>query len=269
MLVRSSELNQMGEGERRAFSSSALMQKLHLFAASHATFLQWAVKNADDHMLEVRGGSAFFVDTGDAVFGVTAAHVALEYLADVKSGRCGISQVASLQVDLASRFVSIGKSPARPRAADIATFELSYTELKRSMKQAVQFQGARGDGLFEGRGIMLCGCPAATRIWLRPQEMSHGLTTFHVPITSIASDQFSCRIERGEWIDSFETERSAPRFGLGGLSGGPALALYDNDTGCWSASLAGAIAEASGALDVVVVERSHLLTPQGRVLDYA
>src|SRR5271166_6530579 len=55
-------------------------------AASYTTPLFWTLRNSDDDEIEfMKGGSAFFIDTGECVFAVTAAHVIEECLQDTRS----------------------------------------------------------------------------------------------------------------------------------------------------------------------------------------
>jgi hypothetical protein len=55
-------------------------------AASYTTPLFWTLRHQNDNDIEfMKGGSAFFIDTGERVFAVTAAHVVEECLEDTRS----------------------------------------------------------------------------------------------------------------------------------------------------------------------------------------
>jgi hypothetical protein len=54
-------------------------------AASYTSPLIWTVSDGNGLNCRMKGGTVFFLDTGKAVFAVTAAHVVLEFFADSKT----------------------------------------------------------------------------------------------------------------------------------------------------------------------------------------
>jgi hypothetical protein len=115
------------EQEARAIMTGGLARAELELATSFTAPLFWKIKHgANNH--QVRNGSAFFLDTGTALFGVTANHVFEEWRKDA-------AKFEVVDFDLGTRisFDIAGKNRiiASHDKIDIATFHISKEEILR------------------------------------------------------------------------------------------------------------------------------------------
>ena len=96
-------------------------------AVTYPVPLYWAMRGCDGQE-RIKGGTAFFLDTGETTFGVTAAHVVTEYFEDTKSPSfvqvmLGTNGRIALPMFLGDRIIDANA------AIDIATFRVSREEI--------------------------------------------------------------------------------------------------------------------------------------------
>src|SRR5687768_11297914 len=85
--------------------------------ASLTVALWWVIREADGSY-RARNGSAFFLDAGQGVFGVTANHVLEEWRNDRQNRKVVALQLGGLPFELEGRHAVIGAH----KEIDIATF---------------------------------------------------------------------------------------------------------------------------------------------------
>jgi hypothetical protein len=96
------------------------------FAVSTAFPIFWTIRAAD-RQYRARSGTAFALDTGERMFGVTANHVLDGWRADRCTKGVGALQIGNLSFDPEGRNAIIAAHPG----IDIATFQLSPDEGKK------------------------------------------------------------------------------------------------------------------------------------------
>lgn len=164
-------------------------------------------------------GSAFFIDTGSRIFGVTAEHVVQGYLNDKeKAPRHIICQLGTIEApfDLEGRLVGRGTS-----AIDIATFEVTRDELAALDKQAITLPELSLPAPTSEGAVFIVGFPGSRRLWLGRKTLSFGTFGWCGPLTTATSTQLSVAFEREFWVPTDASSGPAPKLRLGGLSGGP------------------------------------------------
>src|SRR5262245_24029018 len=88
--------------------------------------LWWVLREADGSFV-ARNGSAFFLDAGRGVFGVTAHHVLEQLAQDRKTSNVVAVQLAKMPLALNGRHLVIGSH----QQLDIATFRISRAEIQQ------------------------------------------------------------------------------------------------------------------------------------------
>ncbi|MDO8271307.1 MAG: hypothetical protein Q7U82_05200 [Gammaproteobacteria bacterium] len=220
--------------------SKAVRSEILKTAGGYALPIFW-----DESGIVKHNGTAFILNTGERVFGVTAAHVVDEYMKDVESGVVNVCRLASINVPLQQRLISKGSKDY----IDVATFELTQREL-------AEFSGRTLSGdqdLWppappkEGWAAVVAGYPGVERIQRAQFECSFGVTCFNIPVSSVSEYQFVCAFERQHWIDEFGKGLPGINFDFGGISGAPVLSLIMRDSGIATWRLAGVAYQAGGS----------------------
>jgi hypothetical protein len=192
-------------------------------AGSYVSPLIWTVDggNGRKHM---KGGTVFFLDTGEAVFAVTAAHVVSEFFAD------------SNMPDMHAAIAAHGKSPLRiplgdriidaSAEIDIATFRVSENELQYFDRNLLRGNvGEWPPRLAQVNGpATYCGFPGVGR---RPVAggVSFGAVPMGGIVTSSHETMISIQIEREELVRLLGDHDMPENFNFGGMSGGPLIAI--------------------------------------------
>jgi hypothetical protein len=221
-----------------------------------------------------RNGTAFFLDTGERIFGVTAGHVFAGYLesnADRKGPLTLTSNGKSVELDLATRVID-----SHPEI-DIATFAVTEDEVKRLDRwKLTGGQKTWPPGLPALRcGVTYCGFPAiGTRE--EPGFLSYGALRASGIATQVSQTIISSQMERDFLIASTVAERGTPpeNFDFGGISGGPMLTLVQyRGTRYWM--LGGVIYQGPSTIDdpnqsiagleVIHARPAHFIMPDGRL----
>ena len=218
-------LNGLSEKERGEFLQGAWSRLMHARALSHVTYLFWNRRSLLG-TLATNNGSAFFVDTGSRIFGVTAEHVVQGYLNDKeKAPRHIICQLGTIEApfDLEGRLVGRGTS-----AIDIATFEVTRDELAALDKQAITLPELSLPAPTPEGAVFIVGFPGSRRLWLGRKTLSFGTFGWCGPLTRATSTQLSVAFEREFWVPTDASSGPAPKLRLGGLSGGPMLAPLEH-----------------------------------------
>lgn len=239
------------------------------FVLSLTAPLYWIIRGTEGY--RVRNGSAFFLNTGEGVFAVTANHVIAGWKRD-----CENSNVVALQlgIDLPIDFDGQHGFIAAHDEIDIATFRISEREIASIGKTPLTGYQRAWPPLPPGqdRGIYFGGFPGMETIKLSQNEISFGATAGGGVASSISEKDVSSLVERRNMIPVLGRNLPPENFDFGGISGGPMLTVVEQN-GLRSWSLAGIIHEgpnptsdalpAIDGLEIIKARRAHFILPDG------
>lgn len=257
--ITASWLNGLTVDQRKELLGGRWSAQMHQWAASHVTYIFWTRRTLLG-TLALRSASAFFLDFGDRVFAVTAAHVYEAYLRDKRiSPRSIVCQLGNVTFRPEERIRSSDSSPA----CDIATFDVTRNEISRTGKQAVLTSPWPPPTPVVNQAAFLVGFPGTLRFWLSRKAMTFGLYNGLGPITALSDTTIKCAFEREFWVAAAGDRLPLPGQDLGGMSGGPVLLPLEAD-GAWHLTLAGVISRAVFN-EVVYATRAHIILPDGMI----
>jgi hypothetical protein len=200
------------------------------FVASVTAPIFWMLRDSNGGE-RIKNGSVFFLDAGEGLFAVTAAHVIKECMDDTKSpmfvqcvigsngGRC-------VPIHLGDRIIDAHDG------IDIATLRITLEELKHIGCTALTgYQKTWPPRLPEiERGITYCGFPGNGRMLLAPRRISFGCMPMAGIVTSAHETCISVQIERDQLIRVLGNDDFPENFDFGGISGGPLIAIVQTLT---------------------------------------
>jgi len=222
-------------------------------AGSIAPFL-WCEPEAQGG-LNVRNGTAFFV-SGGQTFLVTADHVFAGYLnSRQKFGTVTRCQLGNAVFDPEQRLI------ARSTTLDIATFEISLDEIKRtqSAKWAMSFDPLVPQ---KGRGVVIAGFPRSARIRLSELEIKNGIFDALTVAENITKRQISGHFERDRQVDAPWRPTAPPGYDLRGVSGAPLITVVDSkNLHYWR--LGGVVTQFNENLEIFYAARADFILPDG------
>lgn len=230
-------------------------------AANYALPIYWAEAGYVLH-----NGTAFVLNTGDRIFGVTAAHVYSAYVNDKDNGLTQICCLSNLEIPLEDRLISIGNG----EEIDIATFELNEKEIQSLRDNILSGNQSVWPPQLpkEGEAVVIAGFPGVEIVELAEFRYSFGVSCFNTPISSVSENQFGCAFDRKNWEDIFGNGLPKVNYNLGGVSGAPVLALIISDSNLVTWRLAGVVSQA-GASDllgeIVFVNHARLIDSRGAI----
>lgn len=239
------------------------------FIASLTAPFAWVIR-LPDHNYAAKNGSAFFLDTGSRLFGVTAAHVVSKWRSDLAKQKVVASFIGgrgtTLPID-PSRFIDIDDK------IDIATFAITERQVASIGHTVLTgYQKAWPPGPPQvDRGLYYCGFPGNGRIWLSANEISFGAVPGSGVATSVSEVDISSLIEREHLMPALGHGIPPENFDFGGISGGPMLTVIETTIRSWA--LAGVIyqgpnpstdeQEAIAGLEIIKARRAHFILPDG------
>lgn len=206
-------------------------------AGSYVVPICWPQSSIDREKIRLSNGTAFFLKTPRAVFGVTAGHVIRKFLqanALDPRIRCGLLD-SETEIDLQRDLIAIGSN------VDIATFRVSERTIAKLEKHPLTAWPPRVPKI--GQGLLYAGFPGQTRERRGPREFSFGLSTGGTPVDHVDDVKVVTSVNRDELVDTLGLGLPPEDFDFGGMSGGPVLAI--SETGIVSWGLAGVIYEGS------------------------
>lgn len=239
------------------------------FVASLTVPLFW-VERQPSGDFRVRNGSAFFLDTGERLFGVTAAHVIREMeAARARRNIVALNLGGTIQFDPDNRHRQI----AIDDEIDIATFQVGVDEITALEKVALTGYQRRWPPSppQTGRGVYYCGFPGRNTLWMARDEISFGCVPAGGVASSVSELDVSTQIERDYILDVMGLGLPPENFDFGGMSGGPMLSVVERN-GLRSWQLAGVIyqgpnteigEDAITGLEVIRARRAHFIMPDG------
>lgn len=230
-------------------------------ASGYALPIFWA-----DPGFVLHSGTAFILNTGNRVFGVTAGHVYRDYVRDFTSGATQTCHLGSINIPLQERLISISTEGS----IDIATFELKSIEVNPFRERILS--GAQKNWPpappVEGQSTIVAGFPKFERIQRAKFDCSFGAVSFNIPISFVTDIQFGCVFEREHWEMEFGKGFPEVNCNFGGISGAPVITPILSELGIASWQLAGVAYQSSseGHLgEVLFVNHAHLISEQGDV----
>lgn len=216
--------------------------------------LGWARRDASG-AVDINHGTCFFVRTPDVTFGVTANHV-VQGFENYCEHRKGLScQIGNIAVPLLDRMISRGRN------VDIATFKISDIEIRTLQKSPINVWPPLMPE--EGRGILYGGYPKKARLHTGPADFNFGMMICQDMARAVYDDRISSKIEHDKLVDILGFGIPPSGYDIGGMSGGPMLALYDGPI--MSLRLCGVIVEGKADLDLVYAARADYLDSRGHV----
>lgn len=242
------------------------------FTLSVTTSLFWAICQADGDYV-AKNGSAFFINTGERLFGVTAHHVVEEWRRD-RSQHDEVHCFLGGQ-RLACRFMEDWLIDTDP-AIDIATFDIAPERIRlidRAVLRGLQKSWPPVPPKVDGR-IYYCGFPGIGRAWPPPpSEICFGAVVSSGAASSVSELDISTLIDR-ETLHPILGQGMPPEdFDYRGMSGGVMLTVVEAPLHSWA--LAGVIYEgpnpsgdpeqAIAGLNIIKARRAHFILPDGRL----
>ncbi len=241
------------------------------FVTSITVPLYWIREG--DSGTEVTNGSAFFLDAGEGVFGVTAYHVIKKLKQDRSTRKvitCQIGHDLVFDIDIKNSIIDSHCD------IDIVTFRITVDEIKSIGKNFLTgYQKIwPPQPPTKDRGVYFSGFPASERIG----PSSGNVIEFGaVPLSGVASSisdvDVSSSIDREYLIDVMGKGLLPENYDFRGISGGPMLTVIEAPSGLRSWSLAGVIYkgpntdpdEAIPGVEIISARRAYFIQPDGRL----
>ncbi len=268
--------SELTEAQARAFMRQLGRVEGEL-AASFAIPLYWITREEDGRHT-ARNGTAFVLDTGERVFGVTANHVLEGWRTDWETKDVISLQLGDLSLDPVVRHAII----AAHAGIDLATFQIKPDELAQVAPGKIVLRGYQGEwpptAPQKDRGIFYAGYPGREKIWLSPKDISFGAAYGGGVASSISESDVSSLIARN-YMMPVEGGPALPpeNYNFQGISGGPMLTVIGH-RGLRTHALAGVIyqgpntsldpKEAIAGLEIIKARRAHFILADG-TLDVA
>lgn len=227
----------------------------------------WYRRSRTDRSI-LHNATVTFARTPQCLLGITAAHVLHAYLADSERDEI-VVQIGDADVnDMKSRIICL----PRLGGTDIATIRLDDAILNRIGKKATPLENWPPRPPQEGRGIMLAGYPAVERI-SEGNRVSFGLFTALVIARTISDRQITWLIDPEEQLGNATLAPPPPKYGLGGVSGGPLITWLESENYVSTFALGGIITEHpkyeenNFSVERVIADRADLISASGRVIE--
>ena len=218
---------------------------------------------SEGYLPKINGGTAFFVDTGEALFGVTAKHV-LEAALKAAADSAFVCQLGSTPFDPSSRSIAVSSD------SDLATFSVRLDEMRATGRIAHQPGGTwPPPPPEEGKGIFFGGFRGVDRK-RESERIVFGFAAGVGVATNVAPDHFTIQFHRDSWV--CQERWSPPTRGesWGGASGGPVYTIQRTRNGdgpeLHSWRLAGLIEEAHDEWEIIRVQSLRNVHRDGTVI---
>ena len=242
------------------------------FAGSLTTPLFWAMHDPL-YGDKLQNGSLFFLDAGQGVFGVTAAHVVTACLQDAEDPafrQCRVArhEATPFQINLRERVIALHEG------MDIATLRFTAEEVKAINRTPLTgYQRIWPPTLaVSDSWVTYAGWPGVGRRWISNNDLRFGLVTMAGKVSSAHEACISVVIERDE-LQRVLGDRDMPEdFDFGGMSGGPCLRMVER-AGLRGWVLAGVVfqgpnpsrdaAQSISGLEILRIRPAHFIHADG------
>jgi hypothetical protein len=210
--------------------------------------LFWMVPN-EDGTARYRNGTAFFLNAGARLFGVTASHVIEGWKRScAERGTCPLHLSGHrevLPIDLHPRVIDDDPE------IDIATFAVTEEEVRLLGKTVLTGAQKVWPPRRPPRDCILyyCGFPGVgTRHHPRGGPLFGALPGMGIA-TSVSEKSISIQLERQYLVPVLAGGVPPENFDFGGISGGPVIKIVETDTGIRTYALAGIIYQGPNTAD--------------------
>jgi hypothetical protein len=178
------------------------------------------------YRFRVRNGTAFFLDTGQAVFGVTARHVISQMRSDREEHGIFATQI-STQPGVAIDFDGPNRIIDEDEGIDIATFRIETDQIERSGKTVLHGHqsGWPPPPPQQDRGVYYSGYPEIESLWQAPGEVNFGAAPGSSVASSVNDHTISTQIARERLIAVLGGGIPPENYNFSGMSGGPMLTV--------------------------------------------
>jgi hypothetical protein len=240
--------------------------------ASFCAPIYWVKARLSHGTLVTDNGTAYFLDAGNGVFGVTACHVVHGWMRDRQKGAgplCLATKGGPIELDWSARVI------ASHSAIDIATFRISAEEV-----------AALGVTVLTGsqktwppkppqknRGIYYCGYPKIETMQIGRDALSLGCVRGSGVASSVNDRDIVTLFDRSCWLPDPVHGAPAENYNFAGISGGLMLTVVEGTLRSWA--LSGTIwegpstskvpGEAIEGFEVVRARRAHFIKPTGEL----
>jgi hypothetical protein len=231
-------------GDQRTDAQRSAATEVLKFVVSIAAPLYWVSKD-DDGRLSTRNGTAFFLRTPEALFGVKAAHV----LEGAGSWREHCEQFGTTPLRLGGRYGSSVVLEWDARAVDVnldidvATFAISHLEIEQ-LGRSICFGLPTSwppEAPVVGQSIAYAGFPAAGTRHSSAQEVVFSAACGTGIVHSVTERSISTQLEREFLVPALGEGIPPENFNFGGISGGPLLQRTLSPGGIEATALAGIV----------------------------
>ncbi len=219
----------------------------------------------------MRNGTAFFLNAGQGVFGVTAAHVLVGLDQDRTAHNVSAIQLGS---ELALDFEGAHTIIDRNDELDIATFRITDAEVASMGKTVLTGSQAAWPPVphQQGCGVYFSGFAGTDTLLLSPTVISFAAVPGSGVADVVGRRDIWTVFNRADWIDVMGLGLPPEHYDFGGISGGPMLSVIERD-GIRSWALAGMIYEgpnpsavegqAIAGFESIRARRAHFIRPDG------
>ena len=148
--------------------------------------------------------------------------------------------------------------------ADIATFEITNTELASLSKSAITLWPPDPPDR-DGCGVLLAGFPGAGVVQSGKRTYGFGTYAASTVAQRVTDRQLTCALEWENISSSGRAGNLPPHnYDTGGMSGGPMLAIRER-SGFWSFPVAGVISEGRAEDEKIIAERADNIRSDGSI----
>lgn len=250
----------MSEKRAKELIGGALGNELRGVLSKSCAPICWFARGEAPELSRMKNGTATFVHTGETLIGITAAHVVQDFLDDQSEApqTVMIMNAALPTLDI----IDISSE------LDIATFKIDESVLTKIGKPISPLSVWPPQPPMEGRGILIGGYPRISRLPINtapaPAVMEWGLMTILGVAGRVSRDQIHWMIDRAHNIEHDTIPELPPNAELGGISGGPVIALLERGPlQYWG--LAGIVSQASAQFERVVAKRADYIQSNGKI----
>ncbi|MEQ9638481.1 MAG: hypothetical protein RIM84_00525 [Alphaproteobacteria bacterium] len=246
----------LSEEDARAIMAGGFADACREILSGACAAIFWFAQDDADRPI-LGNGSVTFLQTPERLLGVTAAHVIRGYQA--------VRDVRPVTLQIGDEIFEKLRTIAISDRLDIATFELTARTLAGNGKPIVPFASWPPVAPLEGFGIMVAGYPGGERRIEGRLEVNFGLFTGLGIARRVTVDQVTWLIEREYCMEGGPVPAMPPNYDLGGISGGPLVALWESAAGLVTYRLAAIVSEANAGLEHIVGKRAEYIQPDGSI----
>jgi hypothetical protein len=199
-------------------------------------------------------GSAFIVKTSAALFGITARHVYDEYKEQVDQVPTAVCRLLNLEIDLRARLISRGNE------SDVVTFEIRPFELNDLNMQPAPWPPWIPK---VNHAVIIAGFPGIGKRFTG-SSITFGLYHALIGVDSVSDRDISMvRPPDDEVVDVVGKGLPPRGFDMGGMSGGPVIAVLEDSVVSWA--LSGVIYECGTNFEITKAVRADLIGEDGMI----